>query len=245
MDLKGRCRNTPEMPGGRKMIFSPPCTQSHPHPNPPHFCTLRIGTRVIKDRDGRPAVRDPTFLSETQIMQKRDTDRILLRCVWGGRYQREEDPGACGVVLDEKKRGLIDLYGPGESELDHLHGSPSWDLLSCSFLTHQHSIHTITLSHYHREGMEAGATGTVRLSDPDVPVTLYSESVAKGTYTGTVTVSLLGEGVGEGSQGGHGAAKKQRSCIKLPFSPFCSSGHPHHVESLPVQQVHKLLETHV
>ena len=40
----------------------------------------------------------------------------------------------------------------------------------------------------HREALEAGATGTVRLSDPDVPVTLYSESVARGTYTGTITV---------------------------------------------------------
>jgi len=38
--------------------------------------------------------------------------------------------------------------------------------------------------------MEAGAIGTVRLADPDVPVTLYSEAVAKGTYTGSsVTVS--------------------------------------------------------
>ena len=37
--------------------------------------------------------------------------------------------------------------------------------------------------------MEAGATGTVRLADPDVAVTLYSEAVAKGSYAGSVTVS--------------------------------------------------------
>lgn len=37
--------------------------------------------------------------------------------------------------------------------------------------------------------MEAGATGTVRLADPDVAVTLYSEAVAMGSYAGTVTVS--------------------------------------------------------
>ena len=43
------------------------------------YLLYRIGTRVIKDRDGRPAIRDPTFLSETQIMQKRDADRILKR----------------------------------------------------------------------------------------------------------------------------------------------------------------------
>ena len=45
---------------------------------------------------------------------------------------------------------------------------------------------TVTCSLF-REALEAGATGTVRLSDPDVPVTIYSEAVAKGTYTGTVT----------------------------------------------------------
>lgn len=75
-----------------------------------------IGTRVIKDRDGRPAVRDAMFLAETQIMQKCDADRILRR-----------------------------------------------------------------------EAAEAGATGTLRLADLDVPVTIYSEAVAAGAYTGTVS----------------------------------------------------------
>jgi len=42
-------------------------------------CIPRIGTRVIKDRDGRPAVRDPTFLAETQIMAKGNADRILSK----------------------------------------------------------------------------------------------------------------------------------------------------------------------
>ncbi|GAX79489.1 hypothetical protein CEUSTIGMA_g6930.t1 [Chlamydomonas eustigma] len=77
---------------------------------------LLIGTRVIKDRDGRPAVRDPTFLAETQMMQKRDADRILKK-----------------------------------------------------------------------EALEAGATATARLADPDVPITLYTEAVAKGTYTDSIT----------------------------------------------------------
>jgi len=38
---------------------------------------LEIGTRVIKDRDNRPAVRDPTFLAETQLCPRADVDRVL------------------------------------------------------------------------------------------------------------------------------------------------------------------------
>lgn len=48
-------------------------------PLPSPALVVRIGTRVIKDRDGRPAVRDPTFLAETQIMSKGDADRILIK----------------------------------------------------------------------------------------------------------------------------------------------------------------------
>ena len=50
------------------------------------------------------------------------------------------------------------------------------------FDTHPPSLHT------YREAAEAGATGTVRLADPDVPITIYSEAVAAGAYTGTVSV---------------------------------------------------------
>lgn len=31
----------------------------------------------MRDRDGRPAVRDPTFLSETKIMEKHVVDRLV------------------------------------------------------------------------------------------------------------------------------------------------------------------------
>ena len=31
----------------------------------------------MKDQDGRPVVRDPIFLAETQIMPKADADRLL------------------------------------------------------------------------------------------------------------------------------------------------------------------------
>lgn len=31
----------------------------------------------MKDRDGRPAVRDPTFLAETQMMKKDAADRLM------------------------------------------------------------------------------------------------------------------------------------------------------------------------
>ncbi|KAG2446850.1 hypothetical protein HYH02_008007 [Chlamydomonas schloesseri] len=36
-----------------------------------------VGTKVMKDRDGRPAVRDPTFLAETQMMKKDVVDRLM------------------------------------------------------------------------------------------------------------------------------------------------------------------------
>ena len=43
----------------------------------------------MKDRDGRPAVRDPTFLAETQITQRVDGDRLFgvgsASNAWGGR----------------------------------------------------------------------------------------------------------------------------------------------------------------
>ena len=32
---------------------------------------------MIKDRDGRPALRDPTFLAETQICVKANVDRLM------------------------------------------------------------------------------------------------------------------------------------------------------------------------
>lgn len=38
---------------------------------------LMIGSRVIKDPDGRPAQRDPTFLAETQICPRPNVDRIM------------------------------------------------------------------------------------------------------------------------------------------------------------------------
>ncbi len=31
----------------------------------------------MKDRDGRPAVRDPTFLAETQLVPKHLADRVF------------------------------------------------------------------------------------------------------------------------------------------------------------------------
>eukprot|EP00798_Chlamydomonas_sp_ICE-L_P007565 gene7565-718_t len=75
---------------------------------------LMIGTRVIKDRDGRPAQRDPTFLAETQICPRADVDRYMLE-----------------------------------------------------------------------QGTMAGATQTSRMRDPNIPVTIYSESVATGKYGDT------------------------------------------------------------
>lgn len=75
-----------------------------------------VGTRVMKDQDGRPVVRDPIFLAETQIMTKANADRLLRQ---GG-----------------------------------------------------------TLA--------SGATATLRLPNPEVPVTLYSEAVASGNYNGTI-----------------------------------------------------------
>ncbi|PNW86767.1 hypothetical protein CHLRE_02g095149v5 [Chlamydomonas reinhardtii] len=36
-----------------------------------------VGAKVMKDRDGRPAVRDPTFLAETQMMKKDAADRLM------------------------------------------------------------------------------------------------------------------------------------------------------------------------
>ena len=54
----------------------------------------------------------------------------------------------------------------------------------------------------YREAAEAGATGTVRLADPDVPITIYSEAVAAGAYTGTVSVRDWEGGGGGGHCGG-------------------------------------------
>lgn len=86
---------------------------------------LMIGTRVIKDADMRPAVRDPTFLAETQIMPKADCDRIL-----------------------------------------------------------------------NQQAQASGATQTILMPDPNIPITIYSEAVAKGTYgegsfSGTRTMSKV------------------------------------------------------
>eukprot|EP00195_Chlamydomonas_chlamydogama_P015010 CAMPEP_0202909992 /NCGR_PEP_ID=MMETSP1392-20130828/50783_1 /ASSEMBLY_ACC=CAM_ASM_000868 /TAXON_ID=225041 /ORGANISM="Chlamydomonas chlamydogama, Strain SAG 11-48b" /LENGTH=274 /DNA_ID=CAMNT_0049599937 /DNA_START=124 /DNA_END=948 /DNA_ORIENTATION=+ len=75
---------------------------------------LMIGARVMKDPDGRPTRRDPTFLAETQIMQKSNADRILKE-----------------------------------------------------------------------EAVAAGATQTLLLPNPDIPITIYSESVAGGQYGST------------------------------------------------------------
>lgn len=75
----------------------------------------------MRDHDGRPAVRDPTFLAETQIMRKAQSDRVL-----------------------------------GDAAIS------------------------------------AGATQTVLLPNPDVPVTIYSESVATRKYTGQFYVSVAG-----------------------------------------------------
>ncbi|KAG1674736.1 hypothetical protein FOA52_013572 [Chlamydomonas sp. UWO 241] len=82
---------------------------------------LIIGTRVIKDRDNRPAVRDPTFLAETQMCARGDVDRVLKQAAV-----------ASGATL------------------------------------------TATLS--------PSAT-----SGDEVPVTIYSEAVAKAAYSGTMT----------------------------------------------------------
>ncbi|KAJ9525613.1 hypothetical protein QJQ45_003375 [Haematococcus lacustris] len=68
---------------------------------------LTLGAKVMKDRDGRPAVRDPTFLAETQLVPKHLADRVF---------------GDAAVA--------------------------------------------------------AGATQTVVLPNPDIPITLYSEHVA-------------------------------------------------------------------
>ncbi|GFH32307.1 uncharacterized protein HaLaN_31505, partial [Haematococcus lacustris] len=38
---------------------------------------LTLGAKVMKDRDGRPAVRDPTFLAETQLVPKHLADRVF------------------------------------------------------------------------------------------------------------------------------------------------------------------------
>jgi hypothetical protein len=38
---------------------------------------VTVGTRTMKDPDGRPAVRDPVFLAETQMVQKADADRWI------------------------------------------------------------------------------------------------------------------------------------------------------------------------
>lgn len=44
-----------------------------------------LGARVMKDRDGRPAVRDPTFLAETQLVPRPLGDRVFGVSVSGGR----------------------------------------------------------------------------------------------------------------------------------------------------------------
>lgn len=76
---------------------------------------LTLGAKVMKDRDGRPAVRDPTFLAETQLVPKHLADRVF---------------GDAAVA--------------------------------------------------------AGATQTVVLPNPDIPITLYSEHVATHKYGSTV-----------------------------------------------------------
>ncbi|GLC39037.1 hypothetical protein PLESTB_001286400 [Pleodorina starrii] len=74
---------------------------------------VQVGTKVTKDPNGRPAVRDPTFLAETNIMAKQVADRLMVD-----------------------------------------------------------------------KGREAGARDTTLLPNPEVPVTIYTEAVAKQTYGG-------------------------------------------------------------
>ena len=44
---------------------------------PKDMSEVTVGTRVMKDPDGRAAVRDPVFLSETRMVLKGDADRWI------------------------------------------------------------------------------------------------------------------------------------------------------------------------
>ncbi|GFR48684.1 hypothetical protein Agub_g10639 [Astrephomene gubernaculifera] len=80
----------------------------------PHDLTgIEVGATVMRDPDGRPAQRDPTFLVESKMLPKQVVDRIMV----------------------DKAR-------------------------------------------------QAGAVETTVLPNPDVPITIYTEAVAKQTYGG-------------------------------------------------------------
>ena len=117
------------------------------------------------------------------------------------------------------------------------------------FDTHSPSLHT------YREAAEAGATGTVRLADPDVPITIYSEAVAAGAYTGTVSVRDWeggGEAVIAGAYTGTGmpieghplnmfqAAFSTESHFEHVHTLYPPTGHSLHVPSRAFQQVLQL-----
>lgn len=44
---------------------------------PKDMSDVVVGTRVMKDPDGRPAIRDPVFLAETRLVNKGDADRWI------------------------------------------------------------------------------------------------------------------------------------------------------------------------
>lgn len=126
---------------------------------------------VLQDRDGRPAVRDPTFLAETQLIPKANCDRImkpqatLAGAFWCGQ-------GSVGKGEGKQKEGSSGLLGSSAAS-SHFNQALKTMLR--------------TLCPPPVTAPTTGATETVLLPNPDIPITIYSEAVAKGTYGGNLT----------------------------------------------------------
>lgn len=158
---------------------------------------------VLQDRDGRPAVRDPTFLAETQLIPKANCDRIMkpqatLAGAWHVGTSKGKGKGK-GALPDKQivlKVNCDRIMKPqatlaGAWRVGGKQGKGGCDLIGSSE-TASHfnqALKTMlkTLCPPPVTTPTTGATETVLLPNPDIPITVYSEAVAKGTYGGNLT----------------------------------------------------------
>lgn len=91
----------------------------------------------MKDRDGRPAVRDPTFLAETQIVQRELGDRVFGVRLGASVHTAGPFIG-CGLVVEADRQHVCSLLSSarcGEGGFEFAcQGKATWTGRWCSVL---------------------------------------------------------------------------------------------------------------